>query len=256
MESILETIVGEVRAAEQENFSRFSPSRYVLWERERPRSLKPFLERGFIVIAEVKKGSPSRGLIRADLEPAALAREYEAGGAAAVSVITESRRFFGSKEALTQVKESVSRPVLRKDFLVHPFQVYESYNLGADFILLIAACLSTSELAAMRETARTLGLGVLLEIRDREELARALSVGPELIGINNRDLNDFSVDWRRSLDLASNLPPDIPVISESGIHSPAQVRDLKQAGFAGILVGEHLIRAGDPRRALRELIDG
>ena len=256
MESILAEIVEEVRTAEGKTFARFSPSRFVLWEREQPRSLKPFLERGFIAIAEAKKGSPSLGLIRPDLEPAALAREYEAGGAAAVSVITESRRFFGSKESLTRVKESVSLPVLRKDFLVHPFQVYESYNLGADYILLIAAVFSPADLKAMRETARTLGLGVLLEIRDREELAQAAALNPELIGINNRDLNDFSVVWRRSLELASALPPDVPVISESGIHSAEQVRALKQAGFAGILVGEHLIRAGDPRGALRELIDG
>jgi indole-3-glycerol phosphate synthase len=255
MESILAAIIDHVRSAERENFARFSPSRFVLRERIRPLELKPLPGRDFFALAEVKKGSPSRGLIRADLDPAALAREYAAGGAAAVSVITESRRFFGSKESLTQVKECVSLPVLRKDFLVHPYQVYESYNLGADYILLISACLSDAELAGMRTTARDLGLGVLLEVRDRAELGRAVSLAPDLIGINNRNLSDFTVDWRRSLELASDLPPDIPVISESGIRSPEQVRALKQAGFSGILVGEHLIRSADPGRALRELID-
>ncbi|MCX6565720.1 MAG: indole-3-glycerol phosphate synthase TrpC, partial [Candidatus Aminicenantes bacterium] len=188
MDTILTTIVHQVREAERENFIRFSPEKYVIKKRKKPPELKPLLRRGFFVIAEVKKGSPSRGLIRPDLDPAGLAREYEAGGASAVSVITESRHFFGGKESLTRVKESVSLPVLRKDFLVHPFQVYESYNLGADFILLIAACLSDAELAGMPKAARALGLGVLLEIHDREEWARSSSLKPDLIGVNNRDL--------------------------------------------------------------------
>jgi indole-3-glycerol phosphate synthase len=256
MDTILATIVKQIREAERENFIRFSPEHFVLAEREKPLELKPFIDREFFVVAEVKKGSPSRGLIRPDLDPAGLAREYEAGGASAVSVITESRHFFGRKEFLTRVKESVGLPVLRKDFLVHPFQVYESYNLGADFILLMAACLTDGELAKMREAARALGLGVLLEIHDREEWTRTSSLKPDLVGINNRDLKDFSVDWRRSLELRPHVPPDIPVISESGIRSPEQVRVLKEAGFAGILVGEYLIRSSDPGRTLRELIDG
>jgi len=256
VETILEILIRETREAERENIRRFDPDRYPVKSRPGPGAWTSLAARDFFLIAEVKKGSPSRGLIRSELDPAALAGEYEAAGAAAVSVVTESRRFFGRKDFLPRVKARVRLPVLRKDFLIHPCQVYESLALGADFILLIAACLTGGSLAEMRETAGQLGLGVLLEIHSPNELDRALAVHPDFLGINNRDLNDFSVDWRRGLELRPSVPPGIPVIAESGINGPGQVRAFKEAGFAGILVGEHLVRADDPVRALRELLDG
>jgi len=254
METILETIVRETREAEGENIGSFDPAAYPLEKRAGPVAWKSLAASGFFLIAEVKKGSPSRGLLRPGLDPVSLAVEYEEAGASAVSVVTESRRFFGRKDFLSRVKERVRIPVLRKDFLIHPCQVYESYILGADLVLLIAACLPGNSLAEMREAAGRLGLGVLLEIHGRDEMDRALAVRPDFLGLNNRDLNDFSVDWRRGLDLRPDVPPGIPVIAESGISDAGQVRVLKEAGFAGILVGERLVCAQNPGRVVRELL--
>lgn len=256
MENILNTIVKRIIAEEGERFDDYYPGLYTPAERPAPVDISVPLKSGFFVIAEVKKGSPSKGLFSPDLDPIRLVSEYEAGGASALSVITEKNFFFASPDILKIVRAHTNLPLLRKDFLVHPRQVYDSYNLGADFILLIAACLNDGNLMQMRQIAASLGLGVLVEIHDAEEIERALACRPELIGINNRNLKDFSVDWRRSLDMKRLLPADIPVISESGIRSPDQVRELQAAGFAGILVGEHLIRSGDPKQALQELIHG
>jgi len=256
MNTILTTIVETIADKEGERFRSFSPQAYPLLRRPPPRPLFKQIERDFFVIAEVKRGSPSRGLFCPDLDPVRLAAAYEAGGASAISVITERHFFFGSPDYLTTVRTVTDLPLLCKDFLIHPCQIFDAYNWGADFILLIAACLNDDDLETMAQAARSLGLGILVEIHEAEDVGRAASCRPDLIGINNRDLRDFSVDFKRSLRLKESIPSGIPVISESGIHSHEQVRELREAGFAGILVGEHLIRSGDPRTALEELVHG
>jgi len=253
---ILVRIVDRIRAEEGRRFESFSPLSFPLVERTPPRDIAAALAASFTVIAEIKKGSPSRGIIRADFDPARLARDYEAGGAGAISVVTEKNFFFGEKETLRRVRGAVALPVLRKDFIIHPFQVFESFNLGADFILLIAAILSGDELGLLVRSCRSLGMEALVEVHDEADLERAFGADPRIIGINNRNLRDFSVDWTRSLKLRGSIPAGIHVISESGIGSAEQLRALKAAGFAGALVGEHLLKQERPGQALKEMIHG
>lgn len=254
--NILEQITGRIRLDEARHFAGFSPGAFSLRKREAPLDILSRMEQGFAVIAEVKRGSPSRGIIRRDFDPPAIAAAYEAGGAAAVSVVTEKNHFGGSKEYLRRVKERISLPVLRKDFLVHPYQIYESYNLGADWVLLIAACLTSTELRQIHEAALSLGMEALLEIHDESELARVLELNPRIIGINNRDLKTFEVDLDTSLRLKELIPPFIRVISESGIGSRRQLIRLREAGFSGVLVGEYLLKSDNIAGTLAELIHG
>jgi len=253
---ILARIVAKIREDEGGRFADFSASDFRPAGRTPPRNVCAVLNRDFTVIAEIKKGSPSRGPIRRIDDPAALAREYEAGGAGAVSVVTEKHFFYGDKADLVRVREAVSLPVLRKDFIFDPAQVFESYNLGADFVLLIAAILEEEPLASLCGLCRGLGLEALVEVHDTGDLERAMEAGARLVGINNRNLRDFSVDWTRALHLRDRVPPGIPVIAESGIRSPEQIRTLRDHGFAGALVGEHLLDNRNPGRALRELLHG
>jgi indole-3-glycerol phosphate synthase len=204
------------------------------------------------VIAEVKRASPSAGPI-AEADAAARARAYEAGGAAAISVLTEPRHFAGSLADLRAVHLAVSAPVLRKDFLVHPDQVIEARAAGADAVLLIAAALSRAELAAMLRTASDLGLGALVEVHTEPELEAALEVGAEVIGVNARDLETLEVDPERALGLLARVPPDRIAVAESGIGTRAQVERAVAAGARAVLVGEALMRAEDPGALLREL---
>jgi indole-3-glycerol phosphate synthase len=194
-------------------------------------------------------------MIQEGLTALELSRLYEKAGAGAISVLTEKNYFLGSKEDLKAIKRSVGIPVLRKDFLIHPFQIYESYNLGADFILLIAACLDDENLKMLYTEASHLGLHVLLEVHTEEELFRALKLDPKIIGINNRNLETFEVDRKTSFRLKKLIPESIKVISESGIRSPSHIRELKDAGFSGVLVGEALCASSSPRRKLRELMN-
>ena len=193
------------------------------------------------IIAEVKRRSPSRGIIRADFDPVRIAAEYERHGAAAVSVLTDETFFGGSDADLTSVKSAISLPVLRKEFIIDPWQIHETRATGADALLLIAAILGENELREYRELAASLGLASLVEVHDRRELERALSSGAEIIGINNRDLRTFTTDIGTSLALAPLVPADRIVVSESGIRSRAQIEVLMQAGVRVFLIGETLV---------------
>jgi len=210
--------------------------------------------RGAAVIAEVKKASPSKGVLRADFRPAEIAASYERHGAAALSVLTDAPFFQGSREALEAAREACALPVLRKDFMVDPWQLFEARAMGADCILLIAAILGDAELADFEATARALGMAVLVEVHDRAELERALRLSTPLIGINNRDLRTFEVSLDTTLAMLPAVPPERIVVSESGIHAPADVARLRAAGVRAYLVGEAFMRAPDPGAALASLI--
>jgi indole-3-glycerol phosphate synthase len=218
------------------------------------RGLREVLSRpGMSVIAEFKRRSPSAGVLREGTELAEIARAYERGGADALSVLTEGPNFGGSLEDLRSAREACELPLLRKDFIVDPYQLYEARLAGADAALLIVAALTPSDLRALRELARELGLDVLVEVHDAGELRVALDAGAELIGINNRDLRDFSVDVERTFALLDAIPEGVTVVSESGIGDSRQLARLQAAGVAAVLVGESLMRAPAPERALRAL---
>ena len=256
MDSILKTITDRIIQDESANFEAFSPGHFILEKREKPVNVLSLLDKNFFIIAEVKKGSPSQGIIRKELNPVELALEYEKGGASAVSVITEKNFFFGEKHFLFDVKNHIRLPVLRKDFLIHPFQVYESFNMGADFVLLITACLTDAALKELYDASLFLGMQALVEVHNEIELERALKINPTIIGINNRDLKTFQVDTGTSFRLKPLIPTNIHIISESGIKSHQDIADLKRRGFSGALIGESLLRQKDVTQALRELVHG
>jgi indole-3-glycerol phosphate synthase len=206
------------------------------------------------IVAEFKRKSPSKGIIRADVDVKSVARSYEAGGAVGISVLTEEDYFSGSLEDLRMVKSVVQLPVLRKDFLFDEYQIYESAACGADAILLIVASLEDRPLSNLRHLAENeLGLDVLVEVHDERELERAVATGARLIGVNNRNLHTFDVSLETSLQLASKAPADAILISESGLHSAKDLSMLHGAGYDGFLIGESLMRAQDSEAQLREL---
>lgn len=206
------------------------------------------------VIAELKKASPSKGLIRAEFDPAALAMTLEGAGAAALSVLTDEPFFQGSLRNLEIASATVAIPCLRKDFMVDPFQVVEARAHGADAILLIVAALTDAELRTLREAARAAGLDVLCEVHSPAEIERALPLGCEMYGVNTRDLRTFHVDSEAALAMAQMLPTDAVRVGESGIRNADDIARMTKAGFNAFLVGESLMRASDPGAALRELI--
>lgn len=206
------------------------------------------------IIAEIKHRSPSRGVIREDFDPVAIATSYVAAGAAALSVLTEEDFFGGSLDHLRAVREHVDLPLLRKDFIFDEYQLAESANAGADAVLLIAAILDGDLLAGLIHQARDLGLDALVEIHTRQEMDRAVQAGARIIGVNNRDLTTFDVDLEASFSLAATAPSGVLLVSESGISTGEDIRRLKAAGFHGFLVGDHFMRASDPGDALRGLI--
>ena len=209
---------------------------------------------GIAVIAELKKASPSKGLIRADFRPVELARELESAGGAALSVLTDEEFFQGSLENLRNASAAVSIPCLRKDFMVNEFQMLEARANSADAVLLIVAALTSHELIQLGRAARSQELDVLCEVHDREELKRALDAGFDLIGVNTRDLKTFKVDLQTAFDLSSLFPASVVRVAESGIHTGEDIERLRAAGYHAFLVGESLMRAESPGAALKELM--
>lgn len=209
---------------------------------------------GTAIIAEVKKGSPSKGIIRADFDPCDIARRYQAGGATCLSVLTDQRFFMGSLAYLESIAEIVSLPLLRKDFVIDPYQIYEARAAGADAVLLIAAALTQDVLSELVTVASDLDLDVLLEVHNEGELERALHLPVELIGINNRDLKTFHTDLGVTERLLPLIPTDRLVVSESGLRCRADIRRLQQAGAGAFLIGESLMREENFELKLQELL--
>ena len=209
------------------------------------------------VIAEIKKASPSKGVLRADFEPADIAQSYMEGdgkvSAACLSVLTDRQFFQGQPDYLKQARASTTLPVLRKDFMVDAYQIYESRAMGADAILLIAACLDDAQMADFEAIARSLDMAVLVEVHDRAELERALKLKTPLVGINNRNLRTFEVTLDTPLDMLKDVPADRLLVTESGILKPADVKTMRDAGVHAFLVGEAFMRADDPGLALAKL---
>ncbi|MBT6277602.1 MAG: indole-3-glycerol phosphate synthase TrpC [Chromatiales bacterium] len=205
------------------------------------------------VIAEIKKASPSKGVIREHFVPSEIARSYAAGGAAALSILTDAQFFQGSAEHLREARAACDLPVIRKDFTIDPYQVYEARAMGADCILLIVAALGDAQLADLYGLADHLGMDALVEVHDAEELERALALRPGLVGINNRNLHTFETRLGTTLDLLPAIPKDVGVITESGIHSADDVASMRTADVNGFLIGEAFMRAPDPGAKLREL---
>ncbi|NNE36986.1 MAG: indole-3-glycerol phosphate synthase TrpC [Gammaproteobacteria bacterium] len=205
------------------------------------------------VIAEIKKASPSKGIIREDFDPVTIAKSYANGGATCLSVLTDVDFFQGSDEHLKAAKSACNLPVLRKDFTIDPYQLYEARAIGADCILLIVAALSDSQLRELVDVTLELGMDVLVEVHDREELERAMILRTPLIGINNRDLHTFKTDLETTLTLLTDIYPDRTVVTESGIHTAQQVIKLRQHNVNAFLVGEAFMSADDPGEKIREL---
>ena len=207
------------------------------------------------VIAELKRASPSRGVIREDFDPTAIAGSYQRGGATALSVLTDARYFKGSGVILELARRGSSLPILRKDFILDPYQVYETCAMGASAILLIVAALPDDELRELQQLARSLGLDVLVEVHDGEELDRAASIGADLIGINNRNLQTFDVSLETTIELAPKAPEGAVVVAESGIHVPGDIARIRACGVHAFLIGESLMRAENPGARLAKLLE-
>lgn len=259
-EMILERILRHKRAEVSD------ASRRVPLETLRRRAAGAGATRGFVaalrsraaagepaVIAEIKKASPSRGVIRADFDPASIARSYAGGGAACLSVLTDREFFQGGPEALQAARTACSLPVLRKDFIIAPYQVFEARAMGADCILLIAAALDDPALFELAGLATEHGMDVLVEAHDAQELERALRLRLPMVGINNRDLRSFETSLDRTLELLPRIPEGTLVVTESGIHTGADIRRLRAEGVGAFLVGEAFMRAADPGTRLAEL---
>ncbi len=210
---------------------------------------------GFGLIAEIKKASPSKGLIRTDFNPAAHARAYQAGGAACLSVLTDERYFQGSDDGLVAARAACDLPVLRKDFMVDPWQVAEARALGADAILIIVAALSDAQMQEIEAAAVEHGMDALIEVHDAAELERALRLESRLIGVNNRDLRDFSVDFARTYELVGSAPADCTFVAESGLSTHGDLSAMAEHGVRCFLVGEALMRQSDVEAATRALLN-
>ncbi|NNE40070.1 MAG: indole-3-glycerol phosphate synthase TrpC [Marinicaulis sp.] len=225
----------------------------------KPRGFKPALERkgadGYALIAEIKKASPSKGLIRKDFNPIEHAKAYQAGGAACLSILTDGPSFQGSPDFLRAVRKEVSLPILRKDFTIDPYQIAEARAWGADCILLIMACLSDLQAAELNDAARGLELDVLVEVHDEKEMVRGNELGASLIGVNNRDLNTFVTEIATTARLAALAPANALLVSESGINDHDDIVTLAKNGAKAFLVGESLMRQNDIEKATRTLIE-
>lgn len=225
---------------------------------ERPRGFYNALQNRVLakkpaIIAEIKKASPSQGVIREDFQPLAIAQDYAMNDATCLSVLTDKEFFQGSEAYLQMVRERCPLPVLRKDFMIDPYQIYEARALGADCILLIAAALADSQMHELSDTAAKLGMDVLAEVHDAEELQRALTLDTKLVGINNRNLRSFKTSLQTTLDLKANIPADRIIITESGIHTHEDVQLMLDNDIYTFLVGEVFMRAKNPGQKMREL---
>lgn len=251
---MLEEILNHKRQeiAERERHAPLDDVRWQAASASSPRA--PLFNRPVSLIAEVKRRSPSQGDFVDTLDPVEQARAYEYGGASAISVLTDQRYFRGSLDDLRAVRAAVSLPVLCKDFFLSPYQVYEARAAGADLVLLIMAALKDDQLRALLALVQELGMTALLEVHNQHDLARAIAANATLIGINNRDLNDFSVDLLTTEYLAPLVPDEMVVVSESGIASRQDVARIKAAGATVVLVGEALMRANDPAAAIQALL--
>jgi indole-3-glycerol phosphate synthase len=227
-------------------------------QRPRPKSLKKALDEaaGRAIIAEIKRASPSKGALNMNLDPVDLARLYEKNGAAAISVLTERAFFHGDPEFLQEIKLKVGLPVLRKDFILEPIQVYESAALGADALLLLANVLDLGQLQALLLLSRSLGMEALVEVHTREEMETALAAGADLIGINHRNLQTFEMHMDRALELAPLAPPGVTLVAASGLKNGADLARLEAGGIKAFLIGEALVTSGDPGVKLREMLGG
>lgn len=206
------------------------------------------------IIAEVKKASPSKGVIREDFEPVKIARRYEECGAAAVSVLTDEKYFQGSLDFLRRIRREVDLPLLRKEFIIDEYQIFESRAAGADAVLLIAAILEDSRLSSFYRLSRDLNMSALVEVHTKEEWERVKKISPRILGVNNRNLKDFTVDLSQTFHLRKEIPLKIVMVSESGIRTPEDLRLLSEHRIQAALIGETLMRAGDPGVALQTLI--
>lgn len=254
--SVLDRILGQTRAElERRKREVPLPALEASAAPSAPRGFRYALQgSGMAVIAEFKRRSPSAGPLHESPDLLDIVAAYERGGASALSVLTEGPNFAGSLEDLRAARSACGLPALRKDFVVDPYQLHEARAAGADAVLLIVAALGQGDLVALHELARDLDLDVLVEVHDAEELRRAVDAGAELIGVNNRDLRDFSVDVERTFRLLDGMPASATVVSESGISEAEQLRRLSQAGVHAVLVGEALMRASDPEQALKRLL--
>jgi indole-3-glycerol phosphate synthase len=257
--NVLDRIVSATREEVQRRRESVPLARLEAALAERPEA-RPFQEAlarpGISVIAEHKRRSPSAGVLRDGASVIEIVQAYERGGAAALSILTERSHFGGSLEDLREAREATELPVLRKDFIVDPYQLYESAAIGADAILLIVAVLDLDDLYELHREARGLDLDVVVEVHDEQELERALEVDADVLGLNNRDLADFSVDIERTYELLSDVPAGKTVVSESGFSSRDQLDELDRIGVDAVLVGETLMRAGDVEAACRALAGG
>lgn len=256
-----DTILDEIihwKRGEIERLQRVRPLDIVLAElpsASPPRDFEDALRaQGVSLIAEIKRASPSKGLIRPDFNPVALAREYEANGAVAISVLTDQHFFRGHLEHLQAVRQRAGLPVLRKDFILDPYQVCESRAVGADAVLLIVAALDDGELRSLYQLAGELEMAVLVEVHGATELERALAIGCRIVGVNNRDLRTFEVDLETTARLRALVPAGVLLVSESGVRTRADVEHLASIGVDAMLVGESLLRADDIGRKIQELV--
>lgn len=255
---ILDKIVQQRKLQLQQEKKRISLAELQIMAQQslrKPLDLEKFLvTRDFSIIAELKKASPSKGVLVQDFQPQNLAQQYQSLGAQGISCLTEEYYFQGSPEYLKQVRPLVQIPILRKDFIIEPYQIYESVILGADAILLIAAILDTATLNYFIKLATELGLRCLVEVHELSELKKALKAGAQFIGVNNRDLKTFKVDLNTSLELAKKIPSHITMVSESGINKREQILSLQQAGFRAALIGETLMCSPNLAKTFSELM--
>jgi indole-3-glycerol phosphate synthase len=253
-------ILAEIVSQKQQEVAELRTRAAVLERAAHERKLPPrafakhLRTHGPAIIAEIKKASPSKGLLQADFHPAVIAHQYEQGGAACLSVLTDRVYFQGSLHDLEAARAATQLPVLRKDFTIDRLQIFEAAAHGADAILLIAAILDTAELTQFRELADTLGLAALVEVHNHEELSKALDSGAQIIGVNNRNLDTFEVSLDTSLRLSFLMPAGVTRVTESGIFTRADIETLSAAGFHAFLIGESLMKSNDPTAALRTLL--